>query len=67
MREAGFEDIRKSIKRRQNTAAQYIVTRPILDLCEQNTQRAGERVYPRWWEQKGINMKTAKERAAKAL
>ena len=67
MREAGFIEIRESITRRQNTVAQYIVTRPILDLCEQNTQRAGERVYRRWWEQKVIDLKTAKERATEAL
>ena len=34
MREAGLTDIRKSIANRQNTVAQYIATRPLLDLCE---------------------------------
>ena len=34
MGEADFEEIRKSVTRRQNTVAQYIVTRPILYLCE---------------------------------
>ena len=34
MREAGFEEIRKPIIRRQNTVAQYITMRPILDLYE---------------------------------
>ena len=34
MGEAGFEEIRVYIKRSQNTVAQYIVTQPILDLCE---------------------------------
>ena len=34
MGEAGFEEIRVCIKRSQNTVAQYIVTQPILDLCE---------------------------------
>ena len=51
MREAGFEDIQKSITRRQNTVAQYIATRPILGLCERATQRAGARVSRRWWDQ----------------
>ena len=46
---------------------QYIVTRTILDLCERTTQRAGARVSWRWWEQKGINLKTAKEQAAEAI
>ena len=67
MQEAGFIEIRESITRRQNMVAQYIATRPILDLCERITQRAGARVYRRWWEKKGINLKTAKERSAGAL
>ena len=67
MREAGFEGIQKSITRRQNTVAQYIATRPILDLCERATQRVGERVSRRWWDHEGIYMKTAKERAAEAM
>ena len=67
MREAGFEEIRKSITRRQNTVAQYIVTRPILDIREQDTQRAGVRVSWRWWYHKGIDWNTEKERAAEAL
>ena len=33
MKEAGFIDVRTSINRRQNTALQYIATRPLLDLC----------------------------------
>ena len=45
----------------------YIVTRPIMDLCEWTTQRAGERVSWWWWEQKGIDLEKAKERAAEAL
>ena len=38
-----------------------------MDLCEQATQRAGVRVSWRWWYQKGVDLKTAKERAAEAL
>ena len=60
----GFTEIRKSITNRQNTVAQYIATRPIMDLCEGTTQRGGERVSRRWWDQKGINWETAKERSA---
>ena len=56
--------IRTSILRRQNTAAQYIATRPILDLCEQATRRPGARVPRRWWEQTGIDLKGAREKAA---
>ena len=60
MQEAGFEGIRKATTRRQNTVAQYIATRPIMDLCERGTQRPGERVSWRWWEQEGVEPETAK-------
>ena len=64
MGEAGFEGIRKSVTRRQNRVAQYIATRPILDLCERFTWRPGARVYRWWWEQAGIDLEGAKKRAA---
>ena len=48
MREAGLTDIWKSIANRQNTVAQYIATRPLLDLCEGARAREGARV-PMWW------------------
>ena len=67
MREAGFEEIRKAITSSQNTVAQYIATRTILYLCERSMQRAGERVSWRWWDRKGIDLKTAKEWAVEAL
>ena len=62
--EAGFEGIRKYITRRQNTVAQYIVTRPTLDLCEWSARMPGDRVSRRWWEQAGIELEGAKKRAA---
>ena len=34
MKEAGLTEVGKSISNRQNTVAQYIATRPLLDLCE---------------------------------
>ena len=37
MKEAGFKDVRTSINIRQNTVAQYIATRPLLDICERKT------------------------------
>ena len=64
MKEAGLTDVRTSIYRRQNTVAQYIDTQPILDLCEGATQRGGERVTMRWWEQMGIDWEKAKARGA---
>ena len=58
--------IRTSILRRQNTVAQFIATRPILDLCENSTRRQGARVAWRWWEQTGVDWKVARERAEAA-
>ena len=55
--------IRTSINRRQNMVAQYIATRPILDLCEQATRRPGVRMSRRWWEQAGIDLEGARKQA----
>ena len=64
MKEAGFMEIRKSITNRQNMVVQYTATLPLLNLCERTTPRGGARVSRRWWDQKGIDWETAKERAA---
>ena len=66
MKETGMVGIRTPIPRRQNTVAQFIATRSILDLCEQATRRLGARVSRRWWEQTGIDLKGAREKAAAA-
>ena len=55
MKEAGLTDVRTSINRRQNTVAQYIATRPLLELCEGAKQREGEWVTLRWWDKLGID------------
>ena len=60
MREAGLTEIRKSIANRQNTVAQYIATRPLLDLCEGARVREGTRVPMRWWNQTDIDWETSK-------
>ena len=51
MQEAGIEGIWKDVTRRNNIVAQYIATRPIMDLCERAMQRVGARVSRRWWNQ----------------
>ena len=58
--EAGFEEIVVYITRRKNMVAQYIVTRPILDLCEKSVQSPGAWVSWRWWEKEGIDIDGAK-------
>ena len=66
MKETGVVGIRTSIIRRQNAVEQFIVTRPILDLCKQATRRPGARVSRQWWEQTGVDLKGAREKAAAA-
>ena len=62
MREAGLTEIRKFIANRQNTVAQYIAMRPLLDLCEGDRAREGARVPIRWWNQTDIDWETAKSK-----
>ena len=62
MREAELTEIGKSIANRQNTVAQYIATRPLLDLCEEARAREGTRVPLQWWNQTGIDWEAAKAR-----
>ena len=40
----------------QNAFAQYLATRPILELCEGAERQLGVRVSKRWWEQEDINL-----------
>ena len=47
--------------------AQYIATRPILDLCEKSIRRTGAWVSRRRWEKEGLDLKGAKERSAAEL
>ena len=50
----------------QNTVAQYIAKRPILDLCECSAWRPGVRVSLQWWEQADIDLEGGNKRAAEA-
>ena len=64
MVEAGFERIGTYVTRRQNTVAQYIATRPILDLCERSAWRRGVWVFCRWQRHDGLYLEGKKKRAA---
>ena len=61
MLEAGFEEIGAYITRKQNTVAQYITTRPIMDLYEKSVRRLGAWVSRRWWYQEGLDLEGEKE------
>ena len=56
IRGAGLEEVEEYILRRYNTAAQYIVTRIILDLCEEAVRRMVTRVSKMWWSQEGLDL-----------
>ena len=60
MKEVGLTDVCTSINRRQNTVAQYIATRPLLNLCKVAKQREGAWVTLRWWDQSGIDWEKSK-------
>ena len=62
MKDVGLTDVQTSINRRQNMVAQYITTRPHLDLCKGAQQREGARGAMMWWDQTGIDWEKAKAR-----
>ena len=64
MAEAVFEEIMTYVTRRQNTVAQYIVTRPIMDLCERSDRSPGAYVSRRWWEKDGLDLEGVKKISA---
>ena len=56
MKKMGFKEMEDYVLNRQNTVAQYILMRPILDLCKETAQIIGTWVLKRWWEQEGLYM-----------
>ena len=64
MAEVGFGEIRAYVTKRQNTDAQYIATRPIMDLCERSVQRPGYWLSWRWWDKEGMDLEGSKGVAA---
>ena len=62
--EAGFLTMEDYIRRQQNTIAQYIAMRSLLDLCEGSERVPGEQLDMWWWEQVGIDLAGAREAAA---
>ena len=49
MQEEWLEDMGVYVIKRHNTVVQYILMRPILDLCEYTVQIPGAWVAKRWW------------------
>ena len=53
-RKASLEEIETYISRQHNTVAQYIATRPIMDLCLDMGRSMVSWAQKRWWEQQGL-------------
>ena len=49
MAESGFQDVETYVSHRQNTVAQYIAARPIMDLCMVAKWKPSPRVTMMWW------------------
>ena len=62
-KEAGFQTIEECIQQIQNTFAQYIYTRYLLDLLEGTERTPVTWVGMRWWYQVYINLTGAREMA----
>ena len=56
MTEAVCQEVDNYVSCRQNTAAQFIATRPIMNLCMEADQMPGSRVSNKWWENDGLDL-----------
>ena len=56
MTNTGLQEVETYVSHHQNTVAQFIATRPIMDLCLVAERRPGSRVTKRWWEQDGLGV-----------
>ena len=66
MAEAGLREVGTYVYLFHNTAAQFITTRPIVDLCLAAERMPGSRVTKQWWDQDGLDvegMRTATQEA----
>ena len=56
MVEAGFQNMNTYVSRRYNTVAQFILTRPIMELCLAAERRPGSRVANQWCDQDRLDL-----------
>ena len=63
MFEVGVKELDTYINLHQNTVAQFIAIRPIMDLCLAAVWCPGAWVLKRWWEQEGLDIKGIQEAA----
>ena len=56
MEEAGMQEVETYLSRHQNTVAQFIATRPIMDLFLVAERRLGPMISKFWWEQDEVDV-----------
>ena len=56
MAEAGLQKLYTYVSLYQNNVAQYIATRPIVDLCLATKRRPGPIVAMPWWEKEVMDL-----------
>ena len=56
MAEALMQEVETYVSLHNNTDMQYIVIRPIMDLCLMAVRRPGVRVSKRWLDQEDIDL-----------
>ena len=66
MKDAGFEDMGEYFLKRKNTVTQYIMMRPIIDLCEETARRSGAWFSRRWCKQEVMDLSGARAVVAAA-
>ena len=66
MAELGLKEVDTCVYRLQNTVAQFIVTRPIMDLCLAVDCRPGSRVEKRCWDQYILDLEVTRTAAREA-
>ena len=63
----GLEEVDTYVLHLYNTIAQYIATRPILEICLAAERRLGVCVNRRWWEQASLNFGKESGREAEGV
>ena len=56
MTDLGLQEVETYVSHIQNTAAQFIATRPIVDLCMASERRPDPRISKWWWEQDWVDV-----------
>ena len=51
-----FHEVENYVSCLQNTGAQFIATKPIMELCLEAEQRTGSRMKNQWWDQEVMDV-----------